>query len=149
VEGSICVTLPNFMQICQNITEILRFSIFKIQASDILDFQTFGILMGDRVERVKVRHHAKFCGDRPSGRPATKSCSDFYLIWCVGRSRSDVCTSVTSTWSKVKVTQLQKFRKLHFSKSISSTILVWSSKLMVDYDNMGPSLHAPCRSQIF
>ena len=51
-------------------------------------------------------------------------------------------TSMTSTRSKVKVkiTELLKFRKLHFSRSISSAILAWSSRLMVDDDNMGPSL---------
>ena len=40
----------------------------------------------------------------------------------------------------MKVTELLKFQKLHFSGSISFAILAWSSKLMVDYDNMGPSL---------
>ena len=51
-------------------------------------------------------------------------------------------SSVTSTRSKVKikVTELPKFRKVHFSRSISSATLALSSKLMVDYDNMGPSL---------
>jgi len=75
--------------------------------------------------------------------PCTKSYfSDFDLIWYVGRPRPDMCTSMTSTQSKVKikVTELLKFRKLHFSMSISSTILVWSSKLVVDYDNMRPRL---------
>jgi len=33
------------------------------------------------------------------------------------------------------------FRKLHFSASIFSAILAWSSKRMVDYDSMGPRLH--------
>ena len=42
---------------------------------------------------------------------------------------------------KIKVTELLKFRKLHFSRSLSSSILVWSSKLMVDCDSMGPSLY--------
>jgi len=41
---------------------------------------------------------------------------------------------------KVKVTGLLKFRKLHFSTSISSAILVCSSKLMADRDSTGPSL---------
>jgi len=49
----------------------------------------------------------------PSGRPyvlpSTSSFVDFILIWCVGRPRPDICTSVTSTRSK-----LLKFRKLHF-----------------------------------
>ena len=40
---------------------------------------------------------------------------------------------------KIKVTELLKFRKLHFSRSICS-FLAWSSKLMVDYDSMGPGL---------
>jgi len=49
-------------------------------------------------------------------------------------------TNVTLTRSKVnmKVTELLKIGKLHFS--ICSAILAWSSKLMVDYDSMGPSL---------
>jgi len=68
----------------------------------------------------------------------------FYLdlIWCVRRPRLDMHISMTSTRSKVKikVIELLKFRKLHYSRSISSAILVWSSKLMVDYDNMGLSL---------
>jgi len=51
-----------------------------------------------------------------------------------------MCTSVTSTRSKVKVTELVKLRKLHFSRSVSSAILAWSSKLMVDHDSTGLSL---------
>ena len=70
----------------------------------------------------------------------TKFFSDFHLIWCVGRPRPHMRTSVTSTRSKVKVkvTELPKLRKLHFSKSISSAVLVGSSKLMVGGDSMGP-----------
>jgi len=49
-------------------------------------------------------------------------------------------TSVTLTRSKVKVTELPKLRKLHFSRSISSVVLEWSSKLVVDGDSMGPGL---------
>jgi len=79
---------------------------------------------------------------RPSVRTSTKSFfSDFYLIWCVGRPRPDMRTSVTSTRSKVKVKvmELLKLRKLHFSRFISSAVLAWSSKLMVDgYSSMGP-----------
>ena len=50
--------------------------------------------------------------------------------------------SVTSTRSKVKVkvTELPLFRKLHFSRAMSSAILACSSKLMVDGDNMRPGL---------
>jgi len=52
------------------------------------------------------------------------------------------CTSMTSTRSKVivKVTELLTFRKLHFSRSISSVFLAWSSKLMVGSDSTGPDL---------
>jgi len=94
---------------------------------------------------------AQWCPNRPtigsdvhlSIHTSTKSFfSNFDLIWCVGRSRSDMRTSMTSTRSKVKVkvTGLLKFRKLHFSTSMSSAISAWSSKLMIDYDSMGPSL---------
>jgi len=48
---------------------------------------------------------------------------------------------MTSTRCKVKVTGLLNVRKLHFSRFISSSILVWSSKLMVGNDSMGPGLH--------
>ena len=70
------------------------------------------------------------------------SFSDFYLIWCVGRPRPDMRTSMTSTRSKVKVkvTELLKLRKLYFSTSISFAVLAWSSKLMVGGDSMGPGL---------
>jgi len=51
-------------------------------------------------------------------------------------------TSVTSNRSKVKikVTELKKFRKMHFSRSVSYAILAWSSKLIVDCDNMQTNL---------
>ena len=64
------------------------------------------------------------------------SLGDDLINWNSGLS------SVTSTRSKVKikVTELPKFRKLHFSRSISSATVALSSKLMVDHDNMGPSL---------
>ena len=71
-----------------------------------------------------------------------KKFSDFDLIWCVGRSQPDMCTSMTSTRSKVKVEvmELPKLRKLQFTRSISSDVLAWSSKLMLDDDSMGPGL---------
>jgi len=69
---------------------------------------------------------------------STKSFYNFDLIWCVGRPRPNVRTSVSSTRSKV--TELVKLRKLHFSRSISSAIFVWSSNLMVGSDSVGPSL---------
>jgi len=73
---------------------------------------------------------------------STKSFSDFDLIfWCVGRPRPDMHTSVTSSRSKVKVTDLLKFQKLYFSRSISSTVFAWSWKLMVGSDSMGPVVH--------
>ena len=51
-------------------------------------------------------------------------------------------TSVTSTRStvKVKVTELPKLRKVHFSRSVSSAVFAWSSKVMVGSDSMGPGL---------
>jgi len=49
-------------------------------------------------------------------------------------------SSMTLTRSEVKVTELLKLRKLQFSRSITSAILAWSSKLMVDGDSMGPGL---------
>jgi len=78
----------------------------------------------------------------PYVRTSTKSFSDFHLIWCVSRPRPCVSISVTSTRSKVKVkvTELPKLRKVHFSRSISSTGFAWSSKLMVGDHSMGPGL---------
>jgi len=52
--------------------------------------------------------------------PSTKGFSNFDVIWCVGRPQRDMHTSMTSTRSKVKVTEPLKFRKLHFSRSVSS-----------------------------
>jgi len=79
---------------------------------------------------------------RTSVRTSTKSLFNFHLIWCVGRPRPHMRTSVTSTRSevKVKVTELPNLRKVHFSRSISSAISAWSSKLMVDGHSMGPVL---------
>jgi len=79
---------------------------------------------------------------RTSVRTSTKSLSDFHLIWCVGRPGPHMCTSVTSNRSKakVKVTELPKLRKVHYSRSISSAISEWSSKLMVGGHSMGPGL---------
>jgi len=68
--------------------------------------------------------------------------SDFDLIWCVGRPRPHMRTIVTSTRSnvKVKVRELPKLRKLHFSGSISSAVSAWSSKLVIGGDSMGLGL---------
>ena len=80
---------------------------------------------------------------RPSVRTSTKSFfSDFDLIWCVGRPRPYLRTNLTSIRSnvKVKVTALLKFRKLHFSRCISSAIFAWSSKLVVGGDSIGSGL---------
>jgi len=54
--------------------------------------------------------------------------------------------SVILTGSKVKVTELTKLRYLHFSRSISSAVFAWSSKLMVGGDivwDMDYSLSEP------
>jgi len=64
------------------------------------------------------------------------------MVQCAG---SPICVAhadMTFTRSKVKVkvTGLLNVQKLHFSKSISSASLPRSSKLMVDYGGMGPSL---------
>jgi len=79
---------------------------------------------------------------RPYVLTSTKTFSNFDLIWCVGRPRPDMHTRMTSTCSKVKVkvTELVKLRKLHFSRSISSAIFAWSSKLLVGSDTMGLGL---------
>jgi len=79
---------------------------------------------------------------RSSVRTSTKRFSHFHLIWCVGRPRPDGRNSLTSTRSKVqvKVTELPKLPKVHFSRSISSAGFAWSSKLMVDSHSMGPGL---------
>jgi len=80
--------------------------------------------------------HPSICTSATS----TKRFSDFNIIWRVSRPRPDMCTSVTSTRSKVKVTELLSCRKLHFSRSVSSAILSWSSKLTVGNDSTGPDL---------
>jgi len=48
--------------------------------------------------------------------------------------------TLTRSMVKVKVTELLDFQKLHFSRSICSAILAWSSKLTVANDSMGPGL---------
>ena len=62
------------------------------------------------------------------------------MIRHVGSPTCIVHADVTLTQSKVKVMGLLNFWKLHFSRSISSAILVWSWKLMVVLHSMGPSL---------
>jgi len=59
-----------------------------------------------------------------------------------GNAGSPICivhVDMTLTGSKVNVTGLVKFQKLHFSRSISSATLAWSSKVMVDDDSTGPT----------
>jgi len=79
-----------------------------------------------------------------SVRPPPKGFPNLNVIWSVGKTRPHMRTSMTSTWSgvkvKVKVTELLTFRKPHFSGSISSAIFAWTSKLMVGGDGMGPGL---------
>ena len=57
-------------------------------------------------------------------------------------STRTVYTDVTLTRSKVKVkvTELPKLRKVHYSKSISSAVFAWSSKVMAGGDSTGPGL---------
>jgi len=85
----------------------------------------FGLSLSDDL----IDWNSKVC---PSVGPFVRLCvrpqnffSDFNLIWYVGRPRPDVRTSMTSTRSKVKikVTELLKFRKLQFSRSISCATL--------------------------
>jgi len=70
-----------------------------------------------------------------------KSFSDFDLIRWVGRPQPHMCTSMTSTPTpskvKVKVTELLELWKSHFSRSISSAVFAWSSKLIVGSDRRG------------
>jgi len=75
-------------------------------------------------------------------RTSTKSFQFWSNLVCVCRPWPHMRTSVTSTWSKVKVKvmELPKLRKLHFSRSISSAVLAWSSKLMIGSDSMRPGL---------
>jgi len=58
------------------------------------------------------------------------------MVWRAG-SPTRIMYDVTMTRSKVKVTELLKLQKLHFSRSVSSAIFAWISKLMVDGDSMG------------
>jgi len=129
------------------------------------------VLDGDPAPALQKRHgptqflrHRQVMGDlidwnlgvcpsvRPSVRTSLKNFfSDFHQIWCVGRPRPDMCTSVTSTLSKVKVkvTEIPKLQKLHFSMS-SSAALAWSSKLMVGGDTayQSPIFKFPSRKAI-
>ena len=71
----------------------------------------------------------------------------------VGFAGSPICIvhvdlTLTGSKVKIKVIELLKFQRLYFSRSVSSAILAWSSKLMVDYDIMGPSLQR-VRAPIF
>ena len=64
--------------------------------------------------------------------------------------------TLTRSKVKVKVTELPKLRKVHFSTSISSAISAWSSKLMVgghtmgelDYSLSEPAFEFPSRKAI-
>ena len=52
------------------------------------------------------------------------------------RPTMHVDMTLTGSKFKVKVIHLLNFRKLHFSTSTSSTICVFCSQLMGDYDSM-------------
>jgi len=64
------------------------------------------------------------------------------MVRCAGSLICVAHADMTFTRSKVmvKVTGLLNVQKLHFSKSIFSASLPHSSKLVVDYGGMGPSL---------
>jgi len=68
-------------------------------------------------------------------RPSTKSFSDLNEIWYVDRGRwlmYTVCRMIRFK-DKVKVTGLLKFRKLHFSRSMLSTIYNVSWQMTTDF----------------
>jgi len=100
------------------------------------------LLLGHRLGDDLIHLLFEVVSVRLSIRMSTKSFSDFHVIWCVGRRWPHMHTSVTSTGStvKVKVTELPKLRKVHFSRSVSSAVFAWSSKVMVGSDSMGPGL---------
>ena len=79
---------------------------------------------------------------RPSVLPSIKSFYDFDLIWRVDKPRPDICTSMTDpTQGQDQDHSATGVPKIAlFWVYISCTILAWSSRLMVDYDSMGPSL---------
>jgi len=62
------------------------------------------------------------------------------MVWHAANPTRTVYVDVTLTPSKVKVTELPKLQKLHFSTTISSTVLAWSSKRMIVADSIGPGL---------
>jgi len=103
-------------------------------------FAVVSILLGHRLGDDLIHLLFEVVSVRPSVRTSTKSFSDFHVIWCVGRPWPHMHTCVTSTRSKVKVTELPKLRKVHFYRSISSAVFAWSSKVMVGGDSMGPGL---------
>ena len=58
----------------------------------------------------------------------------------VGHAGSPICIAHADAdpRSRSRSLTLSIFVNLQFSTSISSAIFLWSSKLMVDYDSMGP-----------
>ena len=63
--GPQCVTVPNFVQIRQGVTEIWPFSFFsRWRPSVILDFEKLEILTARALRRAKMHHLAKFCANR-------------------------------------------------------------------------------------
>ena len=67
------------------------------------------------------------------------------MVWHAGSPTGIVHADLTLTRSmvkvKIKVTELLKFRKLHFCRSISSAILAW--QVMTDPNSMGDSMSEP------
>jgi len=90
---------------------------------------------------------------RPSVRPSVRtsvhkkfSDYDFDLIWCVDLDR--ICApSMTPRLEPIQGQDqghwVSEVPKIALFKSISSAILAWSSKLMVDYDSVVYSLSLP------
>jgi len=78
-----------------------------------------------------LRYFTKFGSFRGALRKTVEDTAKLDQIWCMGRSRRDMPIRMTSSRSKVKVTELPKLRKLRFSTSVSSAVFAWSSKLMV------------------
>ena len=72
LRGPFCISIPNFVQIGQTITEISRFLwFFKMAAAAILDFQKLKILTVDPQPGANMRHRAKFYQNRSNGHRYT------------------------------------------------------------------------------
>ena len=62
-----CVTVPNFVKISRTSgRDMAIFRFFKMAAAAISHFCNYKFLTVGRVMSVELRHHAKFCSDRPN-----------------------------------------------------------------------------------